>query len=356
MVSSGGPVGPASSVSPSTSSTSHTRSNQGQGGVSHGGMSATSENPKSSTSEAFFKKGGVSHAPMSGTSPRPLGHISAGGVRSGARPKLKFKAHSLLWRYALAGPHRPQRGKFKRVQMRNWERRIWQFEGSTIVCNLKTAELWLTSRAYSSPQKMLAANRMRADLIRRRFSKWQEVALELIEAPHPEGAERAHLVIDEKKHGPHFKHLKNQLGRADAAQIGLKTDDSHPGHVELDGPQAIEGAVGMDWNALIFPNEWRGFKDYIHSSLEEFKKIDKHGENGWCIDMVGSGEIGRQEVAYPRQTAQTIAEVRERGGPGPSLRGGLSTSFTVVMFGEHDLAERCMGARTLARLWLDGVE
>ena len=259
----------------------------------------------------------------------------------------------MLWRYKLAGPHRPQRGKFRRVKMRNWERRIWQFEGAAVVCNLKTAEIWLTSRSYSSPQRMLACNRMRADLIRRRFSKWQEVALELIEAPHPEGVERLHAVIDEKKHGPHFQHLKNQLGREDAARIGLKTDDSHPGHVELDGPASPEGMLGMDWLALAFPDDWRGFNSYISSSLNEITRVVKMEKQGLQSPVLCSGVIRENVKAGAGLSGTESAKdgkLNENGGAGSLLRGGPLPCFTeMVWAGETPSRSRGISASNWGR-------
>lgn len=294
----------------------------------------------SRTSEDYLnkqpKKGGVSHAPMSATSENGVGVVSAGAARAEAKPRLKFKAHSLKWSYKITGPHRPQRGRFKRVQMRNWERRIWpNFNGAAIVANLHTLEIWLTSRSYSSPERMYASAAMRADFIRRQFSKFQEIALELIAAPHPEGMERAHLVIDEKKHGPHFKHFKGQFDRPDSSRVGLTTDKSDAGLVELNGPMSAEGGLGIDWLALIYPSEWRGFKYSVSSSLNELKKVVEMGRIGAkgavpCYAVQGANSDGE---SWPKGgPSEKRMETPKNEGAGLLLRGGYTPCFTEVVF------------------------
>lgn len=180
----------------------------------------------------------------------------------GEKQCLRIDAHALKWLFDTDGPHRPMKAPDKSVQLRGWTKLIWHFQGHTFVSNPKTLEIWTEAKGKKSKvpwtYPMLAEAWSKMDLARREWSKMQEVAIHPRPTAHPLDLASAHMVIKEKKilqefrgaqvmaGKDYFKHMKGHFDAPTSARTGMTTDGSDPGWVEMNGPEAAEGAIGAD--------------------------------------------------------------------------------------------------------------
>jgi hypothetical protein len=162
---------------------------------------------------------------------------------------MRYTAHRLKWRYQIAGQINARKPD-KTVFMRGWVKRIWRFEGTTIIANPKTLEVWVRMRRYKNPEKMFFNGWSIADKAARAFSKYAGIAITAIEDKHPAGLSAAHVVIETEALNPY---LKPQDGKAPL--IGLNYDKSHPRKPEFTGEYSAEGILGADWVFLKLQSE-----------------------------------------------------------------------------------------------------
>jgi hypothetical protein len=168
---------------------------------------------------------------------------------------VKISAHALRWTWKISGTTTRKPDKINR--MKNWTRKIYEWKGSKVIINTRTLEIYMQSRAYKDPQKMIYANWDKADRISREFSKWAQIGLIPIESTHPADCQGAHLVLETKALNPF---LKPQADLPTSQRIGLTYDKSHPGKPELEGPESIEGALGADYIFLDFPRHFQALR------------------------------------------------------------------------------------------------
>ena len=184
---------------------------------------------------------------------------------------VKFSAHRLKWIWRVTG--KTARKPDKTIEMRNWKKAIYHWGGATIVLNPQTLEVWLKSRPYKNPTKMIYANWNKADRIAREFSKWAQLGIKAIESEHPSGVAAAHLVAETKRLNPY---LKPQEGKAPL--IGLTFDKSHLNKPEFTGSHSVEGAQGADWLFLSFPDRFKLVENALGGFQEYNRNIQLHLE------------------------------------------------------------------------------
>lgn len=276
--------------------------NTGQGGSVN-----TSEKSNTSTSDAKPQK-----------TPTRVNKEKHGWVEFGGEKQyLRIDAHHARWSFDLDG--HPQLAPDKKSKMRGWEKKYWWFEGHTFVANPKTLEIWTEATGKKSKEpwtyKMLSEAWGKMDLARRKWSEWQRVGLKPKKTDHPLDLQSTHLVIKEKKTPQefrgetvmggkdYFKHLKAHMDRPDSAQIGLTTDKSDAGEVELNGPMSTEGGIGADEVFLRQPHIIRRIDKTLIFQTDEHAR--QYAELKAELDAIQA----RQEASVAGQ-AQLMRAVR----------------------------------------------
>ena len=207
---------------------------------------------------------------------------------------VRISAHALRWTWKISGTTSRKPDVINK--MKNWTRKIYNWEGTKIILNTRTLEIYMRSRAYKNPQKMIYANWDKADRISRSFSTWARIGLIPIESDHPADCQGAHLVLETKDLNPY---LKPQADLPSSSRIGLTYDKSHPGQPELEGPESIEGSFGADYIFLDFP--------------KEFKQLRASQKNTEIL-MAGFSEYNRNiqlHLAVLREMSETMKAIRE---------------------------------------------
>jgi len=176
---------------------------------------------------------------------------------------IKISGHSLLWKWLILEGH-AQRGQFKRVQLRGWEKRIWSMEAGIIpknvkiVQNLEKLEVWVKSKPKENSDRMIFKAALTAMETAQKFANWQKLILKLEKSDHPEDIQRGHFVLEDKKL---IVHLNEQVGKAPL--IGLTRDKTPDpaGLPELTGKYSAEGAIGFDWVCLELQEEIKRLRE-----------------------------------------------------------------------------------------------
>ena len=226
------------------------------------------------------------HAPMSG----PAKPMTKG---------VKISAHRLRWTWKVNGT--TERKPDRLIKMRNWNRKVYEFNGATVILNTKTLEIYMQSRAYKDPQKMIYANWDKADRIARAFAKFAWIGLKAIESDHPADCQDAHLVLETKELNPY---LKPQAEQPSSQRVGLVFDKSHNNKPEFTGPESIEGGIGADYIFLDFPREFRktsksarnievlmgGFAEYNRNIQLHLKVLQKMSDTLDKIAKIKTGD------------------------------------------------------------------
>ncbi len=176
--------------------------------------------------------------------------------RSSEKPlRVLFSGHRLRWVWLKDGDtmRRPEH----EVKMKNWKtpKKTYSWEnGASVVVNARTLEIWMRSRPYKNPVRMIYANWSKADLLARKFSTWAGIGLMALASEHPADCQAAHLVLESKLLNPF---LRPQAGLETSRRIGLVFDHSHKDKPEFTGQESIEGVFGADYMFREFPQEWR---------------------------------------------------------------------------------------------------
>jgi len=196
---------------------------------------------------------------------------------SDTRILIRISGHALRWIWKLEGT--TTRTPKKQINMRGWIKRIYEFEGATLILNKLTFELWLRSRPYkpskklSGTERMIYANWNKADLIARHFSEFAQIALKPMETEHPANIDHAHLVMTTKALNPILKPMSEVKD-----EVGLGFDKSHPNHPEFMGRKSVEGARGAEWFFVEFPKEHKVVMEAMLGFEEYNKNIKLHLE------------------------------------------------------------------------------
>jgi hypothetical protein len=169
--------------------------------------------------------------------------------------KVRYTAHHLKWSWKINGTTKRIPNKLVKLgRGLGWERKIYYFNGATIIINLYTLELWLKSRYYNPTRKasgtirMIYANWNKADKIAREFSEFAQIAITPIRSEHPADIQHAHLVMTTKELNPILKPMSEVKDK-----VGLTFDKSHPNLPEFTGEKSVEGAQGAEWFFTKFP-------------------------------------------------------------------------------------------------------
>ena len=188
----------------------------------------------------------------------------------------KVSAHAIRWFWIYKGT--TNRKPTRSAKMRGWEKKIYHWQGATIVLNVNRMEIFMRSRPYKTTEKMIYANWNKADKMARRFSEFAQIAITPIKSDHPADVISAHLVINNKEVNKKLlpKNDKRKfIGKNEpyqsAVRVGAIEDGSHPGKVELVGKESVEGGLGMDWLLLDYPR-------VVRQSLEMNEKFSKNLE------------------------------------------------------------------------------
>lgn len=168
---------------------------------------------------------------------------------------IRYSTHSALFKYRLHGT--PNRKPNKIINMRNWIKKIWIFKGVKVVANLSTLEIWIKTKKYKSPKRMIYNAWNKADKIRREFSTWQQVGLQPIIGPQDTGLHRAHIVVEDKQISTQLLPASDKPG---SKRSGLTFDESHPEKAEFTGPESVKAAYGADFVFCDFPQEYQELK------------------------------------------------------------------------------------------------
>ena len=192
----------------------------------------------------------------------------------------RISAHSLKWTWEYKG--KTQRKPDKLRIMRGWTGGVYHWQACTIILNVRTMELYTHSRPYKDTTKMVYANWNKADLIARQFSEFAQIAITPIHSEHPADLRQAHLVVNNKAINKRLlpgtadsEERRTFIGKNEpypsAVRVGAIEDGSHPGKVELDGKESVEGGMGLDWLLLDYPS-------VVRQSLEMNEKFSKNLE------------------------------------------------------------------------------
>ena len=181
--------------------------------------------------------------------------------------KIRISGHRLRWIWRAKGS--TSRKPDRTVRMKGWTKFIYRWgEGATIVLNPRTMEIWMRSKPYKNPTRMIYANWGKADRIAREWSAWAQVPIEPIKTDHPADLDKAHMVIETDKLNPI---LKPEVGKPTSARVGLVFDKSHKDRPELTGRESAEGAIGLDWLLLDFAKEFRQSQLWMREYNENIK-------------------------------------------------------------------------------------
>lgn len=174
--------------------------------------------------------------------------------------EIRYTGHHLMWSWKITG--NTARKPVKTVRMKNWLKRIYDWNGTKIVLNPNTLELWLRSRYYnptrkaSSVMRMVGANWSKADKAAREFSTFAQIAVLPNKSEHPFDIQHAHLVMTTKEFNPILEPMSKIKD-----DVGLQFDKSHPGQPEFVGKKSVEGAAGAEWFFTKFPEDMRALTE-----------------------------------------------------------------------------------------------
>ena len=171
---------------------------------------------------------------------------------------IKWNAHSAVWKWNFEG--KTERVPDKLIKLKNWNKNIYYWKGATIVMNVSTLEVWVRTRTYTNPIRMIYKAWSRADLTAREFSTSAQIAIKPLLSEHPSDIHKAHIVLRTKKLN---KYLKPQADKQTSERTGLHYDLSHPDLPEFIGQESVEGVFGADWVFLALPKEWQELKHAI---------------------------------------------------------------------------------------------
>ena len=200
-----------------------------------------------------------------------------------------ISGHRLKWAWdILEGT--PQRGAFKAVKMRNWEKRIWKRtpgildKNTVIVCNPRTLEVWRKSRPLKNADSLIGKNALEACRAAWLFSKWQGLVIRLRKSAHPDDLQAGHFVLETKRLNPV---LEPQAGLPSSKRLGLLFDYSHGRKPEFTGAESAEGANGADYLFLDFPPAFRK----MQAEIEELRRLVCQARDESAATAQGIGEV-----------------------------------------------------------------